>query len=155
MHISTHIQGQGSCYRPWVYSTMISSNWKSLFAWDHLICHASLFCPCLMCLQGWFLTCAQPMRDVVTKRRRLSLAGRKLRTSPVFIYYPLYLHQWWPISLTHIYVPGPQYVNSSHPGPNGRHFADDIFRCIFFRMKCFVVFNSNFTEACPQGSNWQ
>ena len=30
---------------------------------------------------GWFYVCAQPTRSVVTKYRRLSLAGRKLRIS--------------------------------------------------------------------------
>ena len=33
--------------------------------------------------QGWSQVCAQPMRDVVTKQRRLSLAGRKPRIIPV------------------------------------------------------------------------
>ena len=33
-------------------------------------------------LQGWFYACALPMRDVVTKWRRLTLAERKPRISP-------------------------------------------------------------------------
>ena len=32
---------------------------------------------------------------------------------------------------THICVTRPQWVNSSLQGQNGRHFADDSFRCIF------------------------
>ena len=31
-----------------------------------------------------------------------------------------------------------QWVNSIHPGQNGRHFADDIFRCIFVNAKFCV-----------------
>ena len=32
------------------------------------------------------------------------------------------------------------YVNSSHPGQNGRHFADDIFSCIFVNEKfCILI----------------
>ena len=34
-------------------------------------------------------------------------------------------------------------------GQNGRHFGDDIFKCIF------INFDSNFTEVCSQRSNWQ
>ena len=31
-------------------------------------------------------------------------------------------------------------LNSSPPGPNGRHFADDIFRCIFVNEKfCILI----------------
>ena len=33
-------------------------------------------------VQGRFYVCAQPMKDVVTKQRRLSLAGRNLKISP-------------------------------------------------------------------------
>ena len=32
-------------------------------------------------MQGWFYACAQLMRDVVTKKRQVSLAGRKPKTS--------------------------------------------------------------------------
>ena len=34
--------------------------------------------------QGWFKVCAQPMRDGVTLKQRLSLAGGKPRMSPEF-----------------------------------------------------------------------
>ena len=34
-------------------------------------------------------------------------------------------------------------VNSSPPGQNGRHFADDVFRCIFLNEKFCIL---NFTE---------
>ena len=30
-------------------------------------------------------------------------------------------------------------VNSSPPGENGHHFADDIFRCIFVNEKFYIV----------------
>ena len=33
-----------------------------------------------------------------------------------------------------------QSVKSSSPGQNGRHFADDIFRCIFLNEKfCILI----------------
>ena len=30
-------------------------------------------------------------------------------------------------------------INSSSPGQNGRHFADDIFKCIFVNEKFFIL----------------
>ena len=30
-------------------------------------------------------------------------------------------------------------INSSPPGQNGRHFADDIFRCIFLNEKFYIL----------------
>ena len=44
-------------------------------------------------------------------------------------------------------------VNSYPPGQYGRHFTDNIFRCIFVNE--VLYFDSNFTEICSQGSNWQ
>ena len=42
------------------------------------------------------------------------------------------LSQWWPRFLAHICVSRPRSViNTLRPGQNGRHFADDIFKCIF------------------------
>ena len=35
----------------------------------------------------------------------------------------------------------PQYVNSSPPGQNGRHFADDILRCIFLNETFYILIN--------------
>ena len=52
------------------------------------------------------------------------------------------------------------YKNSSEmhlnhpPEQNGRHFADDIFRCIFVNV-FFVFWSNNFSEACSWASNWQ
>ena len=40
------------------------------------------------------------------------------------------------------------------PGQNGRHFANDIFKCIFVN-EFFFYFDKNFTDVCSQGSNWQ
>ena len=31
------------------------------------------------------------------------------------------------------------YINSSSPGQNGRHFANDIFKCIFVNEKCCIL----------------
>ena len=46
-------------------------------------------------------------------------------------------------------------VNSSLPGQNGRHVADDIFRCIFVNEKCFILIKISlkFVPKCPVGSN--
>ena len=35
--------------------------------------------------------------------------------------------------------PDPSLVNSSPPGQNGRHFADDIFRCIFVNENFYIL----------------
>ena len=45
-------------------------------------------------LYGWFKACTQPVRDVVTKQRRLSLAGRKPRISPAL--HDSYTFPWNP-----------------------------------------------------------
>ena len=42
--------------------------------------------------------------------------------------------------LKHICVTRPQWVNSSSPGYNGRHSADDNFKCIFMNEKfCILI----------------
>ena len=41
--------------------------------------------------------------------------------------------------LTHVWVTRPQCVNSSPPGQNGRHFAEDIFRCIFCNENVWIL----------------
>ena len=30
-------------------------------------------------------------------------------------------------------------INSSPPGQNGRHFADEVFRCIFVNEKLYIL----------------
>ena len=63
---------------------------------------------------------------------------------------------WWIMGLIserHMYQRHlSAFVNSSPSGQNGRHFADDIFRCIFGNEK-FSILIKNFTEACSQGPN--
>ena len=44
--------------------------------------------------QGWFLACTKPMRDVITKQHRLSLAGRKPRISPEKLFF-FSCHSGW------------------------------------------------------------
>ena len=39
-----------------------------------------------------------------------------------------YLNQWWLI----LCIPRPRWVNTLRPGQNGRHFANDIFKRIFW-----------------------
>ena len=48
----------------------------------------------------------------------------------------------------------PSYFNTLRPRQNGRHFADDIFKCIFSERKRLNSY-LNFTEVCSQGSNQQ
>ena len=43
------------------------------------------------------------------------------------------------------------FINSSSPGQNGRHFADDIFKCIFFNVKIRIVIKIPL-EFVPEGS---
>ena len=51
-----------------------------------------------------------------------------------------YLSQCWLSSLSPYGVTRPQWVNSSPPGQNGRHFTDYIFRCIFVNEKfCMLI----------------
>ena len=51
-----------------------------------------------------------------------------------------YLSQCWPSSMSPYGITRPQWVNSSPPGQNGRHFAGNIFRCIFVNEKfCILI----------------
>ena len=47
------------------------------------------------------------------------------------------------------------YLNSSPPGQNGRHFADDIFRCVFVNEKsCILIrISLNFVPKGPIDNN--
>ena len=45
-----------------------------------------------------------------------------------------------------------QCVNTLRPRQDGRHFPDDIFKCIFLEWKC-MNFAYDFTEMCSEGSN--
>ena len=38
---------------------------------------------------------------------------------------------------THIWVTRPQWINALRPIQNGRHFSDDIFKCIFLNENAF------------------
>ena len=49
------------------------------------------------------------------------------------------------------YNPNTPIVNSSPPGQNGRHFADDIFRCIFVNEK-FCIFIEISLKFIPKDS---
>ena len=42
-------------------------------------------------------------------------------------------------------------VNSSPPGQNGRHFAGDIFRCIFVNEKLCIVSYISLMKFVPKG----
>ena len=47
------------------------------------------------------------------------------------------------------------FINSSPPGQNGRHFADDVFRCIFINEKfCILIkISPNFVPEHPIDNN--
>ena len=47
---------------------------------------------------------------------------------------------WWhKHTMSWASLPG-KHINSSPPGQNGRHFADDAFRCIFVNEKfCILI----------------
>ena len=36
------------------------------------------------------------------------------------------------------YITGPQWVNALRPRQNGRHFPDDIFKCIFLNENVWI-----------------
>ena len=46
-------------------------------------------------------------------------------------------------------------INSSPPGQNGRHFADDIFRCIFVSEKTYILIKTSlkFARKGPNDNN--
>ena len=49
-----------------------------------------------------------------------------------------YLTQPFPSSLTHICISWGRWYNSLRPRQNGRHFADDIFKCIFLNGNVWI-----------------
>ena len=49
-----------------------------------------------------------------------------------------YLSQCWPRSLLPYGVTRLQWVNTLRPRQNGRHFADDIFKCIFLNENVWI-----------------
>ena len=46
----------------------------------------------------------------------------------------------------------PALINSSSPGQNGRHFKDDIFRCMFVNDKFYILIQI-LLKFVPEGSN--
>ena len=46
-------------------------------------------------------------------------------------------------------------LNTSRPRQHGRHFADNIFKCIFLDEWNLLNFWQNVTKMCSLGSNWQ
>ena len=52
-----------------------------------------------------------------------------------------YLSQWWSCLLIHLYILSPQCVNTLRLRQNGRHFPDDIFKCIFLNENEWISIN--------------
>ena len=50
-----------------------------------------------------------------------------------------YLSQGWPRSLSPYGVTRPQWVNTLRLRQNGRHFSDDISKCIFFNENVWIL----------------
>ena len=61
-----------------------------------------------------------------------------------------YLNQYWLNSLSACGVTRPQWVNSSHHGQNGCHFADNIFKCTFMNEKFYILIRISL-KFVPQG----
>ena len=57
--------------------------------------------------------------------------------------------------LAHLYQVNTLDVNSSLPRQNGRHFADDIFRCSFVNEKFHILIKISlkFVPKCPIDNN--
>ena len=49
-----------------------------------------------------------------------------------------YLNKWWPNLPTHICVTWPRWVNTLRPRQNGRHFPDNILKCIFLNENVWI-----------------
>ena len=63
-----------------------------------------------------------------------------------------YYMYWVAISFLDVGRNPPYMLSILRPRPEGRHFPDGIFKCIFLEWKC-VNFDWGFTEVCSQGSN--
>ena len=64
-----------------------------------------------------------------------------------------HLNQCWLRWMSSYVVMMPQWVNRLRFDYDGRHFADEIFKCNYLGKKLY--FDSNFTEICLQSFNWQ
>ena len=59
-----------------------------------------------------------------------------------------YMTQCWPNSTMPYGIMRPQRVNTLRPRPNGRHFANAIFKCIFLNENVWIKISLKFV---PQG----
>ena len=48
------------------------------------------------------------------------------------------LNQCWPSSMSPCGITRDQWINTLRPRQNGRHFADDIFKCIFLNENVWI-----------------
>ena len=56
------------------------------------------------------------------------------------------------LKLTCIYFDCTYFVNTLRPGQNGRHFPDDIFKCIFLNENVSISIKISL-QFVPKGSN--
>ena len=49
-----------------------------------------------------------------------------------------YLNQWWSRLRTHVCITRLRWLNTLRPRQNGRHFADDILKCIFLNGNVWI-----------------
>ena len=61
-----------------------------------------------------------------------------------------YLSLCWPRSLSPYDITRPQWVNTLRPRQKGRHFTDDIFKCIFLNENVWMMVKSSL-KFVPKG----
>ena len=62
-----------------------------------------------------------------------------------------YLNQCWQRLITPYGITRPQWVNTLRPRQNGRHFADDMFKCIFLNENVWIPIEISL-KFVPKGS---
>ena len=93
----------------------------------------------ILVIDGWSIAC-----KIVLKWIPMDLTDAKSTLVQVMAWCHQatshYLSQFWSRSLLPFGAIRPQWVNSSPPRRNGRHFADNLFRCIFMNEKfCILI----------------
>ena len=75
-------------------------------------------------------------KSIFVYHGRLQPSGTNIEISEISFPLPAPNQAWWVDTLRYFLI----YYNSSPPGLNGRHFADDIFRRIFVNEKyCLLI----------------
>ena len=103
----------------------------------------------ILVIEGWSISCEIAIRwmplDLTDDESTLVqvMAWCRQATSH-------YLNQCWPNSMPPYGVTRPQWVNTLSLRQNGRHFAEDIFKCIFLNENVWILISISLKYMFPK-----